>query len=140
MSFEQKGSWPTALEPVMRVAMTEASHQVGKELLRRVQTGMLNGPKSGRVYNHPNGGTYTASAPEEYSAVVTGDLYRSVNYAAHGNGVEFYATSDHAAFQEYGTVKMEPRENLYRAIVESDGEIHAIIDQIVGRALRGGGA
>jgi len=131
-----RGEWPTDLGPKARIGLRQAGSQVGQALVKRVGDGMRSGPKSGRTYRHPNGGTYQASAPLEYSAVVTGDLIGSINYRMSGAGyLSFYATAAHAGFQEYGTSKMGPRENLARAIDESDGIIRDILDQIIWRAL-----
>lgn len=124
----------------MHIAFVEAEHMVGRALVRRVQIGMTSGAKSGRVYAHPGKGTYTASAPGEYSAVVSGQLYGSINYQVSGSYISFYATAAHAGYQEFRTSKMEARENLKRAIDESDGEIKSIIDQVLWRALGGAGA
>jgi hypothetical protein len=52
--------------------------------------------------------------------------------------LSFYATADHAGYQERGTSKMGARPNLRMAIDESDGLIRSILEQIVWRAMRGG--
>lgn len=139
MGFQVKGAknWPTHLGPQMRVGVTEGRHLVGRALVKHVQDGMRTGAKSGRVYRHPNGGTYQASAPVgEYSAVVTGRLLRSIDYRLSGLfDIVFYATADHAGYQERGTWKMAARENLKRAIEESAGNIRNILDQCIRRAI-----
>ena len=137
MSMSSSGHWPTDLGPRLRVAMSQAGHQVGQSLVRQAMIGMTTGPKSGRIYAHPSRGTYQASAPGEYSAVVTGDLLNSVGYRMHGSDeIAFYATSGHAGYQEYGTSKMEPRPNLAMAIQDADGEIRKLLEMIIWRALR----
>lgn len=139
MGFQVKGAanWPTDLGPRMLVGLTDAQHVAGQSLVKHVQDGMRTGKKSGRVYRHPSGGTYQASGPVgEYSAVVTGRLLRSVGYRASGQFyIVFYATADHAGFQERGTWKMAARENLKRAIDESEGNIRNILDQCLRRAI-----
>lgn len=136
MGFSQSGSWPEDLGPRMRIGLSQALNVVGRTLVKHVGDGMKNGPKSGRVYHHPKRGTYQASAPGEYSAVVTGDLLGSINYAVQGNhGITFYATSKHAGYQEDGTSKMEPRENLWRAIQEQEGFIAQVIDITIARSI-----
>jgi hypothetical protein len=137
MTFSQSGNWPDSLGPGMRAAVFEAGHMVGQELVKRVKTGMTSGSKSGRIYSHPRGGTYQASAsPGEYSAVVSGNLIGSIAYRMQQAGyLSFYATSGHAGYQEWGTSKMGPRENLKRAIDESDGAIKSILHMIIMRAI-----
>lgn len=136
MSMSQSGQWPPDLGPRMRAALSQAGTLVGKALVKRVSDGMRSGAKSGRVYPHPSGGTYQASAAGEYSAVVTGKLIGSINYQVSGaRYLRFYATAPHAGYQEYGTSKMGPRENLKRAIEESDALIRRILDQIIWRAI-----
>lgn len=136
MTWSQNGQWPADLGPRMRAAMAQAGNLVGKELVKRTTDGMKSGAKSGRVYARKGGGTYQASAPGEYSAVVTGRLLRSVNYQVSGaQYIRFYATAGHAGYQEYGTSKMAARENLKRAIQESDAIIQRLIEQLIWRAL-----
>lgn len=136
MTWSQNGQWPGDLGPRMRAAMHAGGHKVGKELQMRAKQGILNGSKSGRVYRHPNGGTYTASKFGEYSANVTGRLLNSINYNVSGaQYIRFYATAPHAGYQEYGTRKMDPRENLKRAIRESDAIILRLLEDIIWRAI-----
>lgn len=136
MTFTQSGSWPEDLGPRMRAALSQAGELVGKALVKRVSDGMRSGGKSGRVYRHPKGGTYQASAPGQYSAIVSGALIGSINYQVSGGRfLRFYATAPHAGYQEYGTSKMAARENLKRAIAESDAVIQSILEQIIWRAI-----
>lgn len=133
MGFQVSGDQNFGVELVarLRVGMADALHMTGRVLVKHVQDGMRTGAKSGRVY-----GSHQASAPGEYSAVRTGNLIGSINYRVSGaTFVAFYATSDHAGYQEWGTRKMAARENLGRAIRESDGEIRNIIDLCVRKAL-----
>lgn len=136
MTWSTSGQWPSDLGPKLRAALAQAGTLVGKELVKRVTDGMKSGGKSGRVYNHRTGGTYQASAPGQYSAVVTGRLLGSINYAVSGSTfIRFYATAGHAGYQEFGTSKMAARENLKRAIAESDATIQRLLEQIIWRAL-----
>lgn len=136
-SANGEGNLPTDLGPRMRAGLTEAGELVGHELVRKVQDGMLNGPKSGRIYpGLPN----QSSAPGEYSANQSGDLLGSFNYRMGGDYVSFYSDGcDHAGYQEFGTSKMAPRPNMEMAITESDEYIRQIIEQIVWRSIGGGG-
>lgn len=142
MGMQVKGAanWPTHLDAQMRIGLSEAQHLGGRALVKHVQDGMRTGPKSGRVYRHPKGGTYQASAaPGEYSAVVTAKLLRSIDYQASGlSFIRFFATADHAGYQERGTAHMAARENLLRAIQESEGNIRNILEQCIGRAIGAG--
>lgn len=133
MGVTVRGQLPTNLEGRIRIAVSEAGHLAGAEIVKRVRDGMTTGPKSGRHYpGLPN----QSSAPGEYSAVQTADLLNSVNYRVSGGYLAIYATSGHAGYQEYGTSKMGARPNLKMGIEESDPLIRSIIDQAVMRALR----
>ncbi len=112
MGMKQSGDF-SGIEQLgarMRAGMTEAGHMVGDALVKRVRDGIVSGAKSGKHYaSMPN----QSSAPGEYSANQTGDLLNSIGYRMSGhNYLTFYATSDHAGFQEYGTSKMGARPNL----------------------------
>ena len=135
MTFEAKGSLPTDLGHRIRSGINEAAHMIGNELVRRARAEILTGTKTGRSYpGLPN----QSSAPGEYSANQTGDLLNSIEWRMSGSDyLSFYATSPHAGFQEYGTVKMDPRPNLKMAIDESDGLIRELLEQIVFRAMGG---
>ena len=139
MGFSQKGSLDEAamLGPRMRAALQEAGHMVGNALAKKVKAEILTGKKSGKHYARlPN----QSSAPGEFSANQTGTLLNSIAYRMSGHSyLSFYATADHAGFQEYGTSKMGARPNLKMAIEESDGLIRNIIEQLIWRAIRGGG-
>jgi len=106
---------------------------IGRELVREARAGILTGPKTGRHYpNLPN----QSSAPGEFSANQTGNLLNSINWRMSGaDYLAFYATSDHAGFQEHGTSKMGARPNLKMAIDNADGLIKNILDQVVLRAI-----
>jgi hypothetical protein len=52
--------------------------KLGADLVRDTMRRNLKGPRTGRTYPHPNGGTYTASAPTEYPAERTGALIKSI--------------------------------------------------------------
>ena len=106
---------------------------IGNALVKRARDGITSGKKSGRVYpNLPN----QSSAPGEYSANQTGDLLNSIAWRKSGSHyLSFYATSDHAGYQEHGTMKMAPRPNLRMAIDESDGLIRNILQQVIWRSI-----
>ena len=138
MGFSQKGDLRDLelLGARMRAAKREAGSMIGAALVKRAKEGMLTGPKSGKHYPRlPN----QSSAPGEFSANQTGRLLNSIAWRMSGSDyLSFYATADHAGFQEHGTSKMAPRPNLKRAIDESDGLIRNILEQIIWRAIKGG--
>lgn len=132
MGVTVKGSLPTNIEGRLRAAISEVGHLAGQEIVKRAHDGIVSGGKSGRHYpGLPN----QSSAPGEYSANQSGDLLNSINYRMSGEFLSIYATSGHAGYQEYGTSKMGARPNLKKAIEESDGVIHSLIDAAVRRAL-----
>lgn len=116
--------------------LDEAAHLVGSTLVKHVKDQILSGEKSGRHYpGLPN----QSSAPGEYSANQSGDLLNSIDYRVEDVGlVDFFATSGHAGYQEYGTSKMGARPNLWMAIEECDSEIKQILTDVVSTALGGG--
>jgi hypothetical protein len=134
VGLKQSGSFADieSLGARMRAGLQEAGSLIGNELVKRARDEILK-PKTGRQYaGLPN----VSSAPGEYSANQTGDLLNSIAWRMSGsNYLSFYATSDHAGFQEYGTSKMDSRANLKRAIDESDGLIKSILEQVVFRAI-----
>lgn len=153
MGFSQKGKLPDDFGGRIRVGLAEAGQMVGQILVKQARDGITRGSKSGRVYTtyfrtrgsgpgrqiFPVGSRapHQASAPGEYSANDSGKLAGSIAYRMSGPGyITFYATAGHAGYQEFGTDKIAARENLKRAIEESDERIKDIIAQILWRALR----
>lgn len=138
MSWSGNGNFKNleGLPERFRVALADAGHLIGEELVRQAHNGILNTAKTGRVYpGLPN----QSSAPGEYSANQSGDLLGSINYELHGiDYITFFARSGHAGYQEYGTSKMAPRPNLEMAIEESDEFILATLGEVVMRAMGGG--
>jgi hypothetical protein len=131
MGVQQTGSLPTDSAARLMIGIKDGMHMAGRTLVKHVQDGMRSGPKSGRIY-----GGHQASAPSEYSAIVTGDLLRSIDYRTSGaDQLIFFATSAHAGYQEYGTWKMAARKNLGKAIEESDSEVRHLIELCVRSAL-----
>lgn len=158
MSFSQSGGDLGRLEGLaaaMRAGLDEAGHMVGQQLVRQAREGILNGAKSGRVYDtlfftigtgpgrrvisYGSRGAHQASAPGEYSANDTGNLVGSIDYTMSGDTLSFHSTSPHAGFQEEGTDRMAARPNLLKAIEDSDGIIRNLLEQIIWRALAGAG-
>lgn len=153
MSFSQNGdiSGLEGLANRMRAGLEESAHMVGEQLVRQAHEGIMNGPKSGRVYDTlfftlgsgpgrmviPYGSrpAHQASAPGEYSANDTGNLYGSIGFSVSGDTISFHSTSPHAGYQEDGTDRMAARPNLMNAIEDSDGIIRNLLEQIIWRAM-----
>ncbi|MFP3921741.1 MAG: hypothetical protein ACLFU3_08565 [Dichotomicrobium sp.] len=120
------------------IGINAAAHMAGQVLVRQVHKGMINETKSGRIYAHPKGGTYRASAPGQYSASVTHALLRSVDYVVpNSNYLWFGAGAPHAVFQELGTSKMQPRPNLGNAVRDTSQEVRSILGQITFKRIVG---
>jgi hypothetical protein len=137
MGFSQKGSLDglQSLGARMRSAKREAGHMIGSALVKRAREGIVNPPKSGKHYARlPN----QSSAPGEFSANQTGRLLNSIAWRMSGaDYLSFYATADHAGYQEFGTSKMGTRPNLKMAIDSSDGLIRNLLEQLVWKAING---
>jgi hypothetical protein len=117
------------------MALHEAGIMVGQELVRQAQIGILSTEKTGRHYPAL---ANQSSAPGEFSANQSGALLNSIDFRVEGDDlIAFFATSEHAGYQEYGTSKMAPRPNLEMAIEQSDDTIKSILEQLIWRALGG---
>lgn len=127
MAITQNGSTnigPTHSEVTLGVS--HAGHMAGQILVRTAQVGILNGPKTGRLY-----GNHQASAPGEYSANKSGALLKSVGYQMQGRYLTFYSRGcGHAGYQEKGTKFMAPRPNLGNAVRDADGAVKRVLGQI----------
>lgn len=141
MSFSQSGSLPKDLAERLMIGLDDAAQVIGQELVKHVRDKILGGPKSGRHYSGlPN----QSSAPGEYSANQSGDLLNSIDFSVIGGGlgggyvIDFFATSDHAGYQEYGTSKMGARPNLKMTLDEVDPFIQQCLEEVMARALGGG--
>lgn len=128
MAITQTGSPALGVDPsLVRIGVEQAGHMAGQILVRQFQKGILNGPKSGRLYNG-----HQASAPGEYSANKSGALLRSGGYEMRGGRfLHFYSRGcGHAGYQELGTSRMAPRPNLGNAVRDADGAVHRVLGQI----------
>jgi len=112
----------------------QAAHLAGGILVRQLHKGMMNGAKSGRVYNG-----HQASAPGEYSANVTGALMKSFDYRVQSpSQFVFYSSGvEHAIYQELGTKNMAARPNLGNSVRDSRGKVRQVLGEVVYRNLRG---
>jgi len=131
-----------------KMRMEEAVNIVRNNVLE-----MLSHQGTGRLYKVP--GTkntfYTASAPGEPPAVVTGDLKKSImtNIIVEkdtiigevGSGLSFNSKGeggvgvDYGPMLEYGTMKMLPRPWLRPSFEQSQAEVEDILQQPVGMEI-----
>lgn len=102
---------------------------------------VLNPPKTGRIYRR-RGIEHQASAPGESPASDTGRLVGSIRTAYDHENLSgtVNASTNYAAYLEYGTKKMEPRPFMRPALANRREAIEADIARAVDRALRGRGA
>jgi len=103
----------TKLANEMDKASKDKMKEAVNELRNTVLT-TLSGPRSGRTYRVPGTKkTYTASAPGQPPAQVTGDLRKSVKGSVEGSGMAVHgkvkASAKHALPLEFGTKNMAPR-------------------------------
>lgn len=78
---------------------------VGKTTKKKLSEGILNPPKTGRLY-----GSHRASAPGEYPANKTGVLARSITIRRTSNDVTIGTTVSYGKYLADGTYKMAPRK------------------------------
>lgn len=94
------------LDQAIRDALLEAAQTIAEEARESIRSR----PKSGREYRR-GGISWTASAPGEPPANVTGALADSITAQAEPNGASIVATNEIAHTMEFGTAggKIAPR-------------------------------
>lgn len=100
--------------------------------LRNASLEVLSGPRSGRSYRKPNGGTYTASAPGEPPAARTATLMRSFRPIQAAPNIAAIETSvPYASRLETGTPggQMAPRPFKQRIIDSAAPAIEQIMNE-----------
>lgn len=94
-----------------RVALTNASHQIGNRVRREARRSILEGPKTGIAYNLRLRGKrvrHRASAPGEAPANFTGTLRKSITYeVASGNRLLEITAGDGTNELEYSRILEE---------------------------------
>ncbi len=145
MTFSAKGEARvlgqiTNMPANFRAGLMSASTQAGKLLVRTTQNGMAGG-KSGRVYRHPTGGTYQASAPGEYPAVVSNQLINSI--ASEVSGARFLRFGTRGAFNKGFDYALHHHERtgrpyLTKAVNETQGQVHSLLGTVTFRKIIGG--
>ena len=119
-------------------AFRKTAYQGGKILLSWIRQDMKQ-PKTGRVYKSYFGvkGKYkqarfiTASAPSETPAIRTGNFRKSIDFTVIGNtklewGSGKGTATNYARALEFGTQKMQARQQLQRSMRANDGAIKAM--------------
>lgn len=127
------------LERPLRGAVRESAEQV-----REAAIAAMRGPKSGRVYRAPGGGSRRASAPGEAPAVSSGRLVGSLRISTGDDGLTASVGVDetaapHARALEFGTSRMAARPFLAPALEASRGDIERRIRDALRRAVRDAG-
>lgn len=116
-----------------KMALGQAAEMAGQALVMTSKQGQLSGPKSGVTY-----GAHKASAPGEYSAVLSGALLNSTDYEANAERIRFGVGVQHGLYQEAGTVHMRPRPNLGNAVDETKPELDRLLGEYTMRIVLGG--
>ncbi|MGI6224825.1 MAG: hypothetical protein ACOYJ1_01080 [Peptococcales bacterium] len=99
-------------------------------VLKNTSMEVLSGPRSGRTYRKPNGGTYIASAPGEPPAARTSTLmgsFRPIQDEPNVAGI--YTSVPYAAKLEEGTSRMARRPYRERTIEQSMPGIEQIMNE-----------
>ena len=97
--------------------------------LKNASMEVLSGPRSGRSYRKPNGGTYIASAPGEPPAARTTTLQGSFSPIQAGPNVAAIETSvNYAARLESGSGRMAARPYRQRIIEAAAPAVEQIMN------------
>lgn len=122
-----------AIESGVRSSVLE----IAREIAAEAQESIRSRPKSGRTYRR-GGRSYTASAPGEPPANVTGALADSITARADGDGAIVSATGEIAHTMEFGTAggKIAPRPFLVPAAEAKRAELEKSVSAAV-RAVTG---
>jgi type II secretory pathway pseudopilin PulG len=147
------------LANVERQAIRKAFYDVGKDLVASAKEEINKTPKTGRQYRKYYGqkgrmkrpGYYTASAPGEAPAAVTGKLRKSINFTVSGSsemtfGVDLSrADASYAKYLEYanlvsmtgrGSKNIAPRPFLSAAYKNNKGNIERKFSQAISQAMK----
>ena len=102
-----------ALGKLDKVVRVKTLHErVGELLVKQLLDNMAQ-EKHGRVYYSPAlKRSYTASAPGEAPAIVTGNLASSTMFTARGDTLEVGYQAEYGKFLEEGTKRMAKRPNI----------------------------
>lgn len=124
------------------LGLRDAASMVGKMLVRTTQQGMQQGPQTGRVYPRLK---RQSSAPGEYPAIQSGQLFGSLDYEVHGaHQMQFGSRGafnrgyDYAVGLHEGTSKMGPRPYLTLTVDKQRGAIERTLGEVTFAKIVGG--
>jgi HK97 gp10 family phage protein len=125
------------------VEVMKALQQGGLAIENTATEGIINPPKTGRIYpsKYRKGAMHQASAPGEFPAADSGRLHQSLTTAPVENGpqrfvVQTGANTPYATHLELGTAKMAPRPFMGPAFDENLEKNKTRIRNAVARAAR----
>ena len=127
------------LEKHSQRGIRQGFYQLGADLRTSVRKDILDKTgKTGRTYVVQRGGRrlrHRASAPGEFSANLSGELRGSIGFNVRGwRQLHFGAGAKHGAFQEEGTSRMRPRENLGMTVDKNEKNAQAHFKREIKRA------
>jgi len=108
---------------------------VAPEIVKEIQRGILEPPKTGRLYFH-GGNLHQASAPGEYPAELTGELRMGVKSVV--DGCKQLTVGDEAPYGgdlEYGKGNLKPRPHLITGALSKAREVGQAIGQHIVASL-----
>lgn len=104
------------LRRVHKTGLRKALNETGKDVVDDIVRFIMSPPKTGRIY-YFRGRPHQASAPGESPANRTGRLARSASYRTRNHQeMTVGEVAPYAGYLEYGTVKMDPRPHIVRAV------------------------
>jgi HK97 gp10 family phage protein len=128
--------------PQTRAEVRRALHRGALAIENRAVEGIIEGPKTGRIYasKHRKGAKHQASAPGEFPAADSGRLHQSITSveASTGDNIRFETGGnvDYATYLELGTSKMAPRPHMVPAYEENVDKVRADVRAAVRRGAR----
>jgi hypothetical protein len=147
------------LANVEKQAVRKTFYEIGKTLVKDAKDEINKQPKSGRQYKKYSGASgrlkkpkyYTASAPGEAPAVVTGKLRKSINFTVSGGdqmsfGIDLSrADASYAKYLEYGDLgsmtgqgskNIKPRPFLSAAYKKNQMDIQRKFENAINQAIK----
>jgi hypothetical protein len=133
MTLKYNDALIATIETAVKQGVGEATEVVRDEVFRLV----LETPKTGRLYDHPNGGVHQASAPGESFANMTGNaLSKTVTFQEDDGMTGVVAGDfDYALELEMGTSRVAERPTFRPALNNSTDEIVDAIETSIRSAL-----
>ena len=117
-----------ALGANIRAANKRNLEAAGRAVHTEIQRVLRRGGRSGHSYYVPGTQTrYTASAPGEAPANVTGTLAGSYEYQASDTRAVIGTSDKRGPMLEYGTQYIEPRPHVAPAVHRSMGRVESLL-------------